>query len=543
MSTDTEATSVRVLTEISHILGSTLELRTVFDEIMQILAAHLGIESGRLVLLDELGDGLRIVAAYGLTPDERRRGRYALGEGITGKVVASGQGRVVADVSTEADFLNRTRALRDRKTTCSFICLPIVLETQVLGALGVDIPFVDAETLSRHERLLTIVTAIIAQALQINRMVMHEKKELVDELTLLRQNVLQRYQLENIIGQSAPMLEVFKTISQIAATRATVLLLGETGTGKELIAKAIHFNSDRKDGPFIRVNCGALSGTLLESELFGHVRGAFTGALRDKVGRFEAADGGTLFLDEIATLDMSLQVKLLRVLQEREFERVGDAETRRVDVRLLAAANLDLAAAVQAGRFREDLFYRLNVVTIRLPALRERREDIPRLIDFFLDKYNAENGRSLRRISRELLSALLRYPWPGNVRELENAIERAVVLSNGESFTEALLPLAVRAFVQAGRHRSGTGTVADLTVRLVQQSMGDHALDGGGQPIWATVISRMERALIQEALHRTGGVKLKAAVLLGINRNTLNKKCRELGIVATTRTDRDRRTR
>jgi Nif-specific regulatory protein len=523
-----ETIDVSILTEISHILGSSLELRSVFDETMRVLAKHLGMERGRLVLLDDVRDELRVVAAYGLTPDEQERGRYALGEGITGKVVATGEPRVIEDIGVEPDFLYRTAKRRRRAPACSFICLPIVLESRVHGALSVDIPFRDAETLRNEQRLLTIVAAIIAQALQINRVVMREKKELVEELAELRKNVLDRYQLQNVIGESKPMLEVFRTVRQVATTRATVLLMGETGTGKELIAKAIHFNSDRKDRPFVRVNCGALSGSLLESELFGHVRGAFTGAMadRDRIGRFEAADGGTLFLDEIATLELPLQVKLVRVLQEGEFERVGDERTMKVDVRIVAATNVDVERQVREGRFREDLFYRLNVVTIRLPPLRERRDDIPKLIDFFLDQYNAQNKRTLRRLSRDLLATLVRYPWPGNVRELQNVIERAVILSSGEDFTEDLLPLDVRAFIRQGRHHGAGETTADLIARLVRQSMRDHEAEEGEQPLWSTVISGVERALLQEGLQRCHGVKIKTAEFLGINRNTLSKKLR-----------------
>ena len=215
------------------------------------------------------------------------------------------------------------------------------------------------------------------------------------------------------------MQEVFATVGQVANSRATVLLLGETGTGKEMIAKAIHYNSPRRNNSFVRVNCGALTGTLLESELFGHVRGSFTGAIKDKIGRFGVADGGTIFLDEIGTLEPELQVKLLRVLQEREFERVGDTHTVKIDVRVIAATNVDLQEEVAKNKFREDLFYRLNVVSIYLPPLRNRREDIGKLIDHFLDKYNTVNDRKLRRISKDMMATLLRYPWPGNVRELE----------------------------------------------------------------------------------------------------------------------------
>ena len=287
------------------------------------------------------------------------------------------------------------------------------------------------------------------------------------------------------------MLDVFDTIAQVAASRATCLILGETGTGKELIAKAIHYNSNRAEKPFIRVNCGALVGTLLESELFGHVKGSFTGAIKDKMGRFEAANGGTLFLDEIGTIDMGLQVKLLRVLQEREFERVGDNKTYKADVRIIAATNLDLQEEVGKGRFREDLFYRLNVVTLFLPPLRNRREDIPRLIDFFLDKFNAENAKSLRKISKEMLNVLVRYPWPGNVRELENAMERATVLSRTDTLTEDLLPTAIRAFSQQGRANMASEGIDALTRRLAEQSIGEFELREG--QIYDMVISQVRK--------------------------------------------------
>jgi transcriptional regulator with GAF, ATPase, and Fis domain len=323
---------------------------------------------------------------------------------------------------------------------------------------------------------------------------------------------------------------VFAVVGQVANSRATCLLLGETGTGKEMIAKAIHYNSPRKDKPFVRVNCGAMTSTLLESELFGHVKGSFTGAIRDKMGRFEAADAGTIFLDEIGTLEPQLQVKLLRVLQEREFERVGDTQTVKVDVRVIAAANVDLQEEVAKGNFREDLFYRLNVVSIYLPPLRNRREDVPRLIDFFLDKYNVINERRLRRISREMLNILLRYPWPGNVRELENAIERAVVLSNDEDFTEDLLPLSVKMFAAQRRSNQSSESIETLTRKLADQALVDYELREG--EIYQLVMDHIEHALIEKALGKCNGVKTKAADFLGINRNTLNKKVKDLNIEA-----------
>jgi len=521
-----------ILMEIGRILSSTLDLRESFQKMMQIISEKLDMRRGSLVLLDESTGRLRTEAAVGLTPEEIERGKYALGEGITGNVVATGRARIIPDVRAEPDFLNRTGRLtaKTANQAISFLCVPIRIENRTAGALSVDKPFNSDEQLREAQSFLEIVAAFLAQAIQINRMVLRQKEELLEENAQLRAQVRDRYRFENIIGDSPAMHEVFAVVGQVANSRATVLLLGETGTGKEMIAKAIHYNSPRRDKSFVRVNCGALTGTLLESELFGHVKGSFTGAIRDKQGRFEAADAGTIFLDEIGTLEPELQVKLLRVLQEREFERVGDTQTIKVDVRVIAATNVDLQEEVAKGNFREDLFYRLNVVPVYLPPLRNRREDIPRLIDFFLDKYNVQNDRKLRRINREMLNVLMRYPWPGNVRELENAIERAVVLSNDEDFHEELLPLSVRMFAAQRRTTQSSESIETLTRRLADQAIADYELREG--EIYQLVIDQVEHGLIDRALAKCGGVKTKAADFLGINRNTLNKKVKDLGIEA-----------
>ncbi len=521
---------IGTLTEIGGILSSTLDLREAFDRMMGVISERLDMHRGTLVLLDESTGQLRTEAAVGLTREEVDRNRFALGEGITGHVVATGRPRVLADVRSDRDFLNRTGRLQHLETDrqMSFLCVPVRIDGRTAGALAVDRPFVSTEQLRADHAFLDVVAAFLAQAIQINRMVLRQKEELLEENTRLRAHVKDRFKFENIIGDAPSMHEVFNTVAQVANSRATVLILGETGTGKEMIAKAIHFNSPRRDQPFIRVNCGAMTSTLLESELFGHVKGSFTGAIRDKQGRFEAADGGTIFLDEIGTMEPVLQVKLLRVLQEREFERVGDTATVKVDVRVIAATNVDLQEEVARDNFREDLFYRLNVVSVYLPPLRNRREDIPRLIDFFLERYNTMNHRSLRRISRDTLNVLTRYPWPGNVRELENAIERAVVLSNNEDFNEDLLPLTVRMFAQQRRSSPSTETIDQLARRIAEQAVSEFDIREG--EIYGLVIDQIEAALIERALHRCGGVKTKAADFLGINRNTLNKKVKDLNI-------------
>jgi Nif-specific regulatory protein len=529
-----------ILERISQILGGGLELSQVFQHAMALLSDRLNIQRASLALWDDAIGQARIIAAVGLTKAEMERGRYGLGEGVTGRVLASGEPQIIPDVARHSEFLNRTGsrdiaprspagpAVADTGPAISFICVPIKEGDRVVGAMSIDKPYVDELLLASDARLLTIIAGSIGQTIRIHHLMQREKDELLAENQQLRDNLLSKYKFGNIIGTSQAMMDVLATIAQVASSRATALLLGETGVGKELIAKAVHFNSPRRDKPMIRVNCGALSAQLLESELFGHVKGAFTGAVKDKVGRFEAADGGTIFLDEIGTLDMQLQVKLLRVLQEREFERVGDHRTVKVDCRVIAATNLDLEEEVRKGTFREDLYYRLNVVTINIPPLRARREDIPRLIDHFLDRYNKENNRTLRKISRDVLNTLLRYPWPGNVRELENTMERAVVLSSGEEFTEDLLPLQIRMFAHQVR-----GNTADESIEAQANKIARHAIQQyqtqEGE-IYGLVVNEVERQLISEALSHNGGVKTRTADFLGINRNTLNKKVKDYNI-------------
>jgi DNA-binding NtrC family response regulator len=324
------------------------------------------------------------------------------------------------------------------------------------------------------------------------------------------------------------MQEVYRVTRQVAASSATVLLTGETGTGKELIARAIHEHSPRAAGPYIRVNCGALSESLLESELFGHVKGAFTSAVENRTGRFEAAHGGTIFLDEIDSVSYTLQVKLLRVLQEQEFERVGDNRTIRVDCRVVAATNRDLLGEIEAGRFRDDLYFRLNVVPIYLPPLRERKGDIPVLAEHFVRKYAQVNNVSIATIADEALTALARYPWPGNVRELQNYIERAIVFSRDGHLGVELFPPHVRGGAPVRIARPGSRSPETLCQELV--SLGMLSAGESAENLYERIVSLVERELIHQVLKSCGGVQTKAAVRLGINRNTLHKKIEEYGL-------------
>ncbi len=334
--------------------------------------------------------------------------------------------------------------------------------------------------------------------------------------------------LPGIIGNGAAMSEVYRVTHQVAPSRACVLIVGETGTGKELIARAIHDLSPRYSGPYIRVNCGALTESLLESELFGHVKGSFTGAVDNRTGRFEAAHTGSIFLDEVNSTSPKLQLKLLRVLQEGEFERVGDTRTVKVDTRIVAATNRDLLDEIDAGRFREDLYYRLNVVPIYLPPLRERREDIPALVEFFLKRYAEQNRREVRRVHPDAMRLLRDHDWPGNVRELQNYVERAVILGDGPELTVALLPPQLRGESAPRPIRARGGDLVTLTSELVRQ--GIRAAGPGANDLHNRIVGQVERELIQQVLHACERVQIKAAARLGINRNTLHKKLAEFRI-------------
>lgn len=328
--------------------------------------------------------------------------------------------------------------------------------------------------------------------------------------------------LQEMIGDSPAMQEVYGLTRKVAPSAATVLLTGETGTGKELIAEAIHRLSPRASGPYVRVNCGALSENLLESELFGHVKGAFTSAHENRTGRFEAAHGGTIFLDEINSVSFPLQVKLLRILQQQEFERVGDTKTVKVDCRVIAATNRDLLTEVEEGRFREDLYYRLNVIPIDLPALRDRRDDIPLLVEHFLEEYSRRNNQPPLKIHPGMMEFLKSHDWPGNVRELQNYVERAVVLSSNGEFSEDLLPPHVRGISKVRIGPKGSRTLDEICTEFVGLSLGE-----SGDNVHQRVMSRLEKELILQVLRHSQGIQTRTASKLGINRNTLHKKIEE----------------
>ena len=501
-----EAHNLTTLTEVSMALSSTLELKHALRRVLERLERRHAVLRSAVVLLESAGAAggeLAIEAALGITT-EGQRARYRVGEGITGRVVASGKTIVVPRVSEEPLFLHRAVQRKKLKgPEITFICVPIHLGGTCVGALAVDLAFHEQRDYEATARFLGVVAAMIAQGLKMHRMIEGERRRLVDENIHLRQELTERYDVANLLGTSGAMRQVHEAVAQVAGTNTTVLIRGESGTGKELIAHAIHYASKRAKKPFVKVNVAALPGTLVESELFGYEKGAFTGAANRKKGRFEMADGGTLFLDEIGELDLSTQVKLLRVLQEREFERLGGTESVKVNVRLVAATNKDLEEALGAGTFREDLFYRLNVFTVFVPPLRERKSDIMLLAEHFLAKYADEHGKSIQRISTPAIDMLVSYHWPGNVRELENTIERAVLVSEGN--------------VIHGHHLPPTLQTAEASGTLGSASLEES-------------VSQFEKDLLVDALKTTRGNRSKAARLLQSTERIVAYKVRKYGI-------------
>jgi Nif-specific regulatory protein len=499
--TTSSARRLSTLLEISQALSGTLNLKAAMQRVLGTLIRHHSVVRGMVTLLR---DGELHAEAVEGFEDRARNTQIKIGEGITGKVVESGKPIVVPRVSKEPAFLNLASRRPDHlKQELSFICVPIVLNRQPVGALGVDLRFKPERDYDSSVKFLGVVSSMIAQALNVQRMVEEERRRLLDENTHLRQELRERYDFSNIIGTSGPTRQMYEQVAQVAQTNTTVLIRGESGTGKELIAHAIHYNSLRAKKPFIKVSCAALPDTLIESELFGYEKGAFTGAAARKKGRFEMAEGGTLFLDEIGDVNLGTQVKLLRVLQEREFERVGGTETVKANVRLIAATNKDMEKAIAEATFREDLYYRLNVFTIFVPPLRERKADLLLLADHFLDKFSREHNKVIKRISTPAIDMLTAYHWPGNVRELENALERAVLVCDGA--------------VVHGHHLPPSLQTADSSGTVTRVSLKD-------------AVAAYERDLILDALKTTRGNRAKAARLLDTTERILNYKVQGYGI-------------
>ncbi|HHP7235322.1 MAG TPA: sigma-54 interaction domain-containing protein, partial [Desulfobacterales bacterium] len=477
-----------LLYEISNALHEHLDLRKSLYKVLDILSTSVGMIRGTITILDPLRNEIFIEVAHGISHSAVSRVKYKVGEGITGRVIESGKAVAIPKISAEPDFLNRTASRKSRgDQELSFICAPIQKGNMVIGALSVDRPYDPNYNLEEGKKLMSVVATMVAQHVINLETIRLEKEQLREENLRLRKELENKYRITNIIGNSNKMREVFQMISQVSKSNATVLIRGESGTGKELAANSIHYNSPRAKNAFVKVNCAALPANLIESELFGHEKGAFTGAIRQKPGKFEIANKGSIFLDEIGSISLDVQASLLRVLQEKEFERVGGHKNIKTDVRVIAATNKNLEEALEQGLFREDLYYRLNVFPIYMPPLRERKTDILLLADHFLEKYARENGKEIRRFSTPAIDMLMNYHWPGNVRELENCIERAVLLCEEGVVHSYHLPPTLQ-----------TGVESDTLPELSLEE----------------AVANLEREMIIDALKNSRGNITQAADLL-----------------------------
>jgi Nif-specific regulatory protein len=493
------------LVEVSRIISRSEDIYKSLESLLGELCKFLGAEYSIITILDRGRGQIVIGASYGLTQKERERGVYQVGEGVIGRVVETGEEAVIGDVTKSKEFLNRTGVWRGRGEgkKLAFLCVPIRMKNGIEGTLSIHKEHEGQEEWGEELRYMDVFGVFISQHVSIRRRHIEEMEELRKENRSLRER--EGLRPENIIGNSGVMRDVYELVQKVAATDTTVIIRGESGVGKELIAEAIHKASSRRGKPFVKVNCSALPENLIESELFGHEKGSYTGADSRKEGRFEAANGGTIFLDEVGDVPLSMQVKLLRVLQEREFEHLGSTKTIKVDVRIITATNRKLEEMMERGEFRGDLYYRIHVFPVYIPSLRERKADIPLLVDHFIGRFNEQRGVEIKRITGGALDMLMMYSWPGNIRELENVIERATILSNDGVIHSYNLPPSIQTAVSTESAHKGT---------------------------LEAVLSRVEKQMIIDTLIEKKGNITKAAEQLGATERVMGLRLKRYGIEA-----------
>ena len=504
ISSERHAAELESLYAISRLLVTNMPQQQMFEETLDTLDKVLGMKRGTVMLLSPDGAELIFEAARDVSQARGRRVKFSTGEGITGQVLATNKPAIIPNVSKEPKFLGR---LHDRDNhliqDTSFICVPISVGTEVVGTLSTDRECGSELELNDDLRVLSIVACIIAGSVKTRRDAETQKQALEAENMRLQDELEDRFRPENMVGTSGAMRDVYQAIHQVSASDTTVLIRGESGTGKELVASAVHYTSPRAKGPFIRVNCAALSEELLTSELFGHEKGAFTGAVQARKGRIEEAEGGTLFLDEIGDFSPSVQVKLLRVLQEGEYERVGSNQVIKSKARIVCATHRDLESLLDNNEFRQDLYYRINIFPIHLPPLRQRKDDILLLADFFVERYSKLMKKDVGRISTPAINMMVAYHWPGNVRELENCIERAVLLCTDGVLRGHHLPPTLQT-----SDDFDSSKINNLTER----------------------VELFERDIIVDTLKRNNGNMAASARDLDITARILRYKIKQLGI-------------
>lgn len=497
------AKELEVLLELSSILSNK---EIDLNEVVYILSTHLKAERIILTVLNRENSQITIEGSYGIEEEEKKNAIYKIGTGVIGRVIETGIEVLLPKIASSNRFLNLTNAatMIDGNDV-SFICCPIRYKDEIIGTMSLHKVYSPIVSFDYDLRLMKIVSSMIGRTIRRRQEYSEELEQLLNENNNLKVELRSRIMPERIKGNSSKMNEVFSLIESVAMTDATVLIRGESGVGKELVADAIHYNSGRKDKSFVKVNCAALPESLIESELFGHEKGSFTGASTTRIGRFEAANGGTIFLDEFGDIPASTQVKLLRVLQEREIERIGSTRSIKVDVRILCATNRNLEDLINKDQFREDLYYRINVFPIYIPALRERVNDIPILTDFFIDKFNKRHGKNIKRITSMAIDTLMVYHWPGNIRELENCIERACILSTDQVIRTHNLPASLQTATTSKTMQSGTLEI---------------------------ILGRMEQQIIIDSLIQTKGNIVKAAEQLGITERMMGIRVKKYDIDA-----------
>lgn len=504
-------TRQNLLLQIAEILEKPGQLEEIFHNIMELLSKAFPIIRGMLVLLTP-ENKLKIFQGFRLSEEAMQRGVYEIGEGIIGKAVISGEPISIPNIFENQEFLNKMKIRRSKNEISSFFAIPIKYNNKTNGVLSIEKPFLNNIDFQNTEETLKIISSLISAKVANYEQTEEEKQELIAKNIELKEKLGLKDIAPVFIGNDKVIRGILQTVEIIADTDATVLITGNTGTGKEVLAKKIHFSSKRMNQPFISVNCAAIPGNLIESELFGYKRGAFTGATADKKGKFLLANNGTIFLDEIGDLDINLQSKLLRVIQEKTIEPLGSEKNIQVNLRIICATNKNLENLVKEKTFREDLFYRINVLTFHLPDLKERKEDIPLFINFFLNKYNIKYNKNIKEVSPNCMKLLLTYDWPGNIRELENIIERAVILSTYNVINEASLPANIT------NDQSSSVSLQDYLLKEIN-------INAPGN-IYKNIIEKIEKFIIDYSLIKFNNKQTEASDFLGIHRNTMREKIR-----------------
>lgn len=522
---------LEVLIEVSQVLGKYPTVEEVFSEIINLLEKKVNLYNAAIFLWDNMTDELKIVAGSRLTAEEKERARYKSGEGITGRVYAEKKAISIPDLTLDDKYLNKSRRHKP-DVPVSFFASPLYLNDEVQGVFTMELPYSGISVFEDFSFLVQILSSLFSQAMKIQQLIHDQATDIQYENIALRRQLQDQFSFDNIIGTSEKMRDLFERIKMAADSASSILLIGESGTGKEMIATALHQNSMRRDKPLVKINCAAIPADLLESELFGYARGAFTGAVSDKRGKFLVAHEGTIFLDEIGEMDYRLQSKLLRILQEKEFSPLGSNKVYRVDVRIIAATNANLDKLIKQKKFRADLYYRLNVVRLEIPSLRERMEDLPLLCQHLVEKIARQNRKKISGVTPAVLQLLSQYPFPGNVRELENMIERAIVLTRRNLLDVDDFPLP-NIPQESGQERQTVelskinSPLTDMSPRGVVSSLLKTANPGSYRE---NVIGKLEAELIYLVLKKNLMHKAKTAADLGINRLTLDRKIRDYNI-------------